>query len=114
MEQRSFSNVCPDVVASSLKKNDLILVRENGTSEWNQIAYVVTKDAYPTASGGSIVQFKAKYTAPDRAPEGIESAPLASISKGLACNLPRHGSDTDFKFKLVPSVRESFAYSSQF
>ena len=114
MEQRSFSNVCPDVVASSLKKNDLILVRDNGILEWNRVVYAVTKDAHPTASGGSTVEFKAKYTAPDRAPEGTESAPFACISHGLACNLPRHGSDSDFKFKLVPSVRKSFAYSLQF
>ena len=55
--------------------------------------------------------FKPKYTAPDMAPEGIESAHFASISQGLACNLPRHGSDFDFNFKLVPMVRKSFAYS---
>ena len=112
MEQRSFSDVCPDVVVSLLKKNNLILVRNIGISEWNRVVYVVTKDAQPTASGGSTVLFKPKYTAPDRAPEGIELAHFASISQGLACNLPRHGNDSDFKFKIVPPmVRKSLACS---
>jgi hypothetical protein len=64
MEQRSFSDVRPDVVASLLKNNNLILVRNNGISEWNRVVYVVTEDAQPTASGGSTVLFKPKYTAP--------------------------------------------------
>ncbi len=49
---------------------------------------------------------------PDRAPEGIELAHFTSISQGLACNLPRHGNDSDFNFKLVPPmVRKSLACS---
>ena len=105
MAQRLFSDFCQDVDASLLKKGNLVLIKEHDSLEWIRVVYSVTKDASPKASGTSTtVEFKPKYTAPEFAPEGTESASFASVSNGLACNLPRFGSDSDYKFKLVPPV----------
>ena len=91
------SSIATSAVAdvTSLKKGDYILVKHEDADDWDCVVYSVSKDV---AANSTVCEFKPKF---------IRDAAIGTfvqINTGLACNLPKFGSQPDYSFKRVQTA----------